>query len=176
MHWIPQSWSHLHILVSVFPSVGLVFVLGFYVTSVLARNEAMKRTCLVLFVVLGLFALPTYLSGDRSMAVFAANPQSPKDVMNIHFWWGLAGLAILVLTGVAAVYELWQSRQSGKMSDQALNLVLVLAIATLVVMSVVDDYGFEINHHELRLGSAAVRGVSTPQAWSFVHMVLNHFP
>ena len=176
MHLIPQSWSHLHILVSVFPSVGLIFVLGFYITAVRAENEAMKRICLVLFVVLGLLALPTYLSGDRSMAVFAANPEAPKDLMNIHFWWGLVGLGVLVLTGIAALYELWRSRQSGKMSDQALVPVLVLALATLVVMSVVDDYGFEINHHELHLGLGTARGASAPQAWSFVHMVLNHFP
>ena len=46
MHLIPQSWSHLHILVSVFPSVGLIFVLGFYITAILAENAAMKRICL----------------------------------------------------------------------------------------------------------------------------------
>ena len=34
MHLIRQSWSHLHILVSVFPSCGLMFVLGFYIAAV----------------------------------------------------------------------------------------------------------------------------------------------
>ncbi len=34
MHLIPESWSHLHILVSVFPSVGLVFALGLYVALI----------------------------------------------------------------------------------------------------------------------------------------------
>jgi hypothetical protein len=50
MHLIPQSWSHLHILVSVFPSVGLIFVLGFYITAMATKNEVIKRSCLVLFV------------------------------------------------------------------------------------------------------------------------------
>ena len=49
MHVIPQSWSHLHILVSVFPSVGLVFVLGFYIAAFATNSEAMKRICLLLF-------------------------------------------------------------------------------------------------------------------------------
>jgi uncharacterized membrane protein len=176
MHWIPQSWSHLHILVSVFPSVGLIFVLGFYITAFLNNNEVMKRTCLVLLVVLGLLAIPTYLSGDGSWAVFSEKSEIPKNVMNIHYWWGLAALAILVLTAAAALFELWQSRTAGKLSDQTLNLILGLAIGTLVLMIVADDYGFEINHHELRSTAALLPGVSTPQAWSFVHMVLNHFP
>ena len=69
MHLIPQSWSHLHILVSVFPSCGLMFVLGFYVAGFVTNNDGMKRTCLALFGVLALLAIPTYLSGAGSMAV-----------------------------------------------------------------------------------------------------------
>src|SRR5262249_15611785 len=64
MHLIPQSSSHFHLLVSIFPSIGLVFVLGFYATAFAADNEAMKRSCLVLFAILGLLAIPTYVSGD----------------------------------------------------------------------------------------------------------------
>ena len=54
MHLIPESWAHLHILVSVFPSVGLIFALGFYVTGFITNNEGMKRSSLVAFGVLGL--------------------------------------------------------------------------------------------------------------------------
>ena len=64
MHVIPQSWSHLHILVSVFPSVGLLFVLGFYIAALITANEVMKRICLVLIAILALLAIPTYFSGD----------------------------------------------------------------------------------------------------------------
>ena len=48
MHVIPESWPHLHILVTVFPSVGLLFALGFYVVAIVTDNEAMKRTGLLL--------------------------------------------------------------------------------------------------------------------------------
>ena len=61
MHLIPQSWAHLHILVSVFPSFGLVIVLGFYLSGFLADNEGIKRTCLVLFAMLALLSIPPSL-------------------------------------------------------------------------------------------------------------------
>ena len=67
MHIIPQSWSHLHILVSVFPSFGLLFVLGFYLSGLYADNKGLIRTCLVFFIGLALLALPTYLSGIRAV-------------------------------------------------------------------------------------------------------------
>src|SRR2546425_609627 len=173
MHLIPQSWSPWHILVSVFPSVGLVFVLGFYVTALVTNNEAMKRGCLVLFAILGILAIPTYFSGDRSMAALFGDPKISQDLMNSHFAWGLAALAALVVTGAAALIELWRFRRVGRLSDAALRLLLALAIVTLGLMVVTGELGWEINHHELRLDPATQR---TPQAWSHVHVILNHLP
>ena len=75
MHLIPQSWAHWHILLSVFPSVGLIFALGFYLTGLIAANDLMERTCLVIFAVLCVLGVPTYLSGDRIMAALSNDPR-----------------------------------------------------------------------------------------------------
>jgi uncharacterized membrane protein len=173
VHLIPQSWSHWHILVSVFPSVGLIFLLGLYVTGLLAPSEALKRSCLVGFVVLGLLAIPTYLSGDQSMEALSANPKISQDLMSSHQSWGVVALVVLALAGLAALVALWRFRRKESISDNALHLVLGLAIVALGLMVIVGELGWEINHHELRLDPAAQR---TPQAWSHVHIVVNHFP
>jgi uncharacterized membrane protein len=185
MHLIPASWSHLHILVSVFPSVGLVFVLGFYVASLVTNNELAKRSCLTAFGILGILAIPVYFSGDGSMAVLSHDPKISADRMDNHLGWAYAALTLLVLTGAAAWYELWRFRRVGHLSENALHLVLGLSIATLALMVVVGELGWEISHHELQLALRASPGVSasdipegvgTPQSWSHVHMILNHFP
>src|SRR5262249_41193543 len=170
---IPQSWPHLHILVSIFPSVGLIFALGFYVAALATNNDVMKRSCLVLFVLLGLLAVPTYVSGDHSMELLSRDPKVSQDLMDYHFGWGLAALAVLVATGVVALIELVRHRRAGQLSNDALHLILGLALVTLVLMIVVGELGWQINHHELGLARQP-RG--TPQAWSHVHMILNHFP
>src|ERR1700730_12338477 len=173
MHLIPQSWSHLHILVSVFPSVGLIFVLGFYVTALVTNNEAMQRSCLVRFGILGMLAVPTYFSGDRSMTALSQDPKISQDLMNSHFGWGLASLAVLMITGVAALIELWRFRRVGRLSNDALHLILGLAIITLGLMVVVGELGWEVRPPELQLAPSTQK---TPQAWSHVHIILNHFP
>src|SRR5499427_1590132 len=169
MHLIPQSWSHLHILVSVFPSVGLVFVLGFYITGVTTKNEVIKRSCLVLFGILALLAIPTFFSGLRPMEVFSQDPKVSQSVMNAHYYWGLGALAILLITGGYAVVELLRV---GKPSDQALKVMLGLAGLTLILTIVVDELGWEISHHELeRVVPADQAATARPQAWSHVHMI-----
>jgi len=163
MHLIPQSSSHFHLLVSIFPSIGLIFVLGFYATAFAADNEPMKRSCLVLFAILGLLAIPTYVSGDRSMAVLSQDAKISQDLMTTHFGWGITSLALLVLTGATALIELWRSRHAERLSNDALHLVLGLAIVSLALMAIAGEIGWEINHYELRLDPATQR---TLQAWS----------
>jgi uncharacterized membrane protein len=177
MHVIPQSWSHLHILVSVFPSVGLMFVLGFYVIAFVIDNEAMKRICLALFGILAILAIPTYISGDHSMETLSQNPKISQNLMSTHFGWGVAALAVLVMAGLVAWIELWRSWRVGHLSNNALHLVLGLALVTLALMVLGGETGWQISHHELRLDAAAQRAdMATPQWWSHIHMILNHFP
>jgi uncharacterized membrane protein len=175
MHVIPQSWSHLHILVSVFPSFGLLFVLGFYVAGFRADNDGIRRTCLVLFGMLALLSVPTYLSGDGSMAVLAKNPRFSKEMMNTHYGWGMAALLVLVMTGIVALVELWRSYRARRASKDPFHLVSGLAIIALGLTAVVSELGLEINHRELQ-STTVIPDVSTSPIWPHVHLFLNHVP
>jgi uncharacterized membrane protein len=174
MHLIPQSWSHLHILISVFPSVGLLFVLGFYIAGLATKNDVIRRSGLAVFGILAVLAIPTYFSGVQSMELLAQDPKVSTGVMNAHYYWGLGALAVLVVAGVYALVEMWRA---GRPSDQALSVMLGLVGLTLILMTVTDELGWEINHHELqRVVTGAQAVTATPQAWSHVHLILNHVP
>ena len=182
LHLIPDSASHWHILVSVFPSVGLIFLIGFYVTAIIADNEGMKRTCLVVFAILGLLAIPTYMSGDGSYDVLSENTaisQDQMDKMDSHYGWGVTALGLIVLTGLAALIALlWRwFRSAPRVSDNSVHLVLGLGIITFAMMIVAGEGGWEINHRELLVSvPPELSNVATPQTWSHVHMILNHIP
>ena len=185
MHLIPASASHFHILVSVFPSVGLLFVLCVYLGAIATNNELMKRACLALFGALAVLALPTYLSGIQSMEALAQNPRVSQELMSSHLGWGYVALAALVATGVTAWVELWRFRSLRRLSNNVVNIVLGLALVTLVLMIVVGESGWRIAHHELAAPAAAAedqgigalgQGGASSQTWSHIHIILNHFP
>src|ERR1700704_5242726 len=109
MHVIPQSWSHLHILISVVPTIGFVIVLGIYIAGFRTGNDFARRTCLVFFGLLGLLSIPIYVSGSGSAAALSGNARFSKDLINTHYIWGVAALAVLMITGLVAAFELWRS-------------------------------------------------------------------
>src|SRR5215475_11905351 len=125
MHLIPQSWAHLHILVSVFPSFGLVILLGFYLAGFVTGNEGIRRTCLILFAMLALLAIPTYFSGQGSVSAVSGNHKVRKCLIVFHYWWGVAALVVLVLTGVSAFFDLLRSCGAGQTSDAKRSFFVV---------------------------------------------------
>jgi uncharacterized membrane protein len=173
MHLIPASWSHFHLLVSVFPSVGLIFAIGLFVTAMVTRNAAMQRIGLFVFGGLGVLGIPTYMSGAGAMTALASRPAIPPEAADVHFFWSWAALAMLAITGIAALLVLWRSWGKPAPSDNMLHLVLGLALFTLLQMVIVGELGWEIAHQELRL---PFHYGSTSQAWSHIHIILNHFP
>src|SRR5579864_7007026 len=151
MHLIPHSWSHLHILISVFPTVGFLFVIGVYIAGIRTGNDFVRRTCLALFALLALLSIPIYISGTGSSAALSENPRFSKEAIATHYVWGVAALAVLVISGVLAGIELWRSWRARRVSGDPFHLLLGLAIITLGLTIVADELGLRINHHELQL-------------------------
>ena len=174
MHLIPASSSHFHLLVSVFPSVGLIFALCFYVTSIATKNVNMQKVCLFVFGGLAVLGIPTYLSGAQSMSDLMPRPKFAVDQANTHFFWSFAALFFLAVTGIVAwlvLYRAWKANKA--VSNNMLHLVLGLGLFTLLNMVIVGELGWEIAHQELNI--PFVYG-NTSQNWSHIHIILNHFP
>lgn len=165
--------SHFHLLVTVFPSVGLIFALGFYVAALATDNEFFTRTCLFLFGCLGVLVLPLYTSGKGALPQLADRPFISKYQVHEHYLWSLTAIAALALPGLIAWIALWRARRERKVPGAALITVLCLEIITLTLTGTAAWTGWDINHREF--GFPTPDG-GTPTAWAHAHVILNHFP
>jgi uncharacterized membrane protein len=172
MYLLPQTSSHVHMLVGVFPTFGLLLVLGFYIGGLHTKNEGMKRVSLLLIAAIGILSVPTYLSGEAALTALSGSPRIAKDTMASHTWWGMAALIGLMVTGLAALVELVRSRHASAGSHY---LTLGIAVAGLALTAVAGEIGFEASHRELQT-IVVIPDVSTPAIWPHVHMILNHVP
>jgi uncharacterized membrane protein len=150
-----QAWSHVHMILNHFPTVGFVIALTCYITALVANHDVMKRTGLVIFVICAILGVPTFVTGNASMWALT-DPPVPgisQAVINAHrdmAVWTLFGLGF---TGVAAWIELWRFRHLGRFSNLSLYLVLAFAIVTLGIMAETGHRGGQINHPEIRVAT-----------------------
>jgi uncharacterized membrane protein len=154
----PQAWSHVHMILNHFPTVGLAFALGFYVIGLVSNDVVTQRTSLVVFVLCAVLGVPTYVTGAASMWALTAPGVAgiSKPMIDAHRDMALLTLFGLAFTGVAAWIELWRFRHLGRFSRPSLYLILCFAIITLAVMAETGHRGGQINHPEIRIASDAL--------------------
>jgi uncharacterized membrane protein len=172
----PQMWSHAHMILNHFPTVGFVFGLAFFLTALALDNTVMKRTSLVVFVTCTLLIVPTYVTGNASMWALT-DPPFPgvsKAVINAHRDMALVTLFAIGITGVTAWIELWRFRHLGRFSNRSLYLVLIFAIITLGIMAETGHRGGQINHPEIHVAGDVLP--TDPRAgWSAnIELMINH--
>jgi uncharacterized membrane protein len=170
----PQAWSHIHIILNHFPTVGFVLALVFYVAGLLMKNTVMTRASLAVFVICAILGVPTYVTGAASMWALTGIPGISRAVINAHRDMALLSLFGPAFTGVAAWIELWRFRHLGRFSSRSLYLVLAFAIITLGVMAETGHRGGQINHPEIRVATEILP--TDPKAgWSpAIESLINH--
>jgi uncharacterized membrane protein len=173
MHLIPTNAAHIHLLVSVFPSVGLMFALGLFVAAMKTNNALMQRLGFFAIGGLGVLGIPTYLSGDIVQKGLAGRPHVSPDAAAYHLGWAYVALASMAFTGLMAFWFLYRSWKLAGPTKNQQHLVLGFGLFTLLTMAIVGEIGWEIAHWELFLPRPED---GTSQVWSHIHIILNHLP
>jgi uncharacterized membrane protein len=142
--------AHLHLLLNHFPTVGLAIALGLLLASLLKKSADLQQASFVAFFLLGLVAIPAYLTGGAAQIVLQNQPGVSEQVMAAHQDAALLALILLEITGFVAWIALWRFRRWHQTG------VLVLAIVTFGLMASAANIGGHIRHPEiLAAGTAA---------------------
>jgi len=185
MDLIPTSGQHLHIMLTHFPTVGTVITLGVFIASYCLKSEDLKRTSLVLFLLLGIIAIPTYLSGAATMWAIQGNDGISREIITTHMDLGLMSFTFLGITGCLAWLALWQERRFGVTPRWNLIAVLVTSLISMLYMSRTGNIGGHINRPELGIVenltapgeglTAGVENLITSVIWAWPAMEAAHF-
>jgi uncharacterized membrane protein len=163
-----QVWSHIHIILNHFPTVGFVFGLFFFIWGLVIKNEVMERSALVVFVACAVLGASTYVTGASAMWALTS-PPIPAPLgpisqarINAHRDFALLTLFGLAFTGVTSWMELFRYRYQKRFSRITLYVILALAVVTLLIMAETGHRGGLINHPEIRTtGDAMTRDAAS---------------
>lgn len=147
-----MNQAHLHLLLNHVPPLGTLFALVLLVIAGLRRSDEMFRGALILLVVVGLAAIPTYLTGEPAEDQVMGMPGVVMDAIHRHEDSAKASLAAAVVLGIIAAAGLHRY-PAGTVSRAFAILVLVLTLIAAGLLGRTAHLGGGIHHPEI--GAAA---------------------
>src|SRR5712691_5251134 len=144
-----MDFPHLHLLLNHFPIIGTMIGAGLFLISFLVRAEDVRRSSLIVFVVMALLTIPAFMTGVGAQEKMVADTTVSNALIQRHE--GAAELAVwfMEITGALAVVALWQTRRPAP-SRSITAAILVFSFVTVALMARTGNTGGEIRHLEVR--------------------------
>jgi uncharacterized membrane protein len=144
-----MNMAHAHLLINHFPVVGSVLGLGALAVGTLLRRESWRSAALVLFAVVALTAVPSFLTGEPAEEVLLHRGGLLEESVERHEEAAEAGLAAAVALGILSVGALawWNRKKTFPVGLAA--AVWAAALTAAVLLGRAANYGGHIQHPEL---------------------------
>jgi len=150
--------AHLHMVVNHFPIIGTIFGLGILVTGMFMKNNAVKNTAYVLFVVAAIFAAFSMGTGEGAEELVEDMPSVGKQIIHEHEEIAEKFAVVLYATGFFGLLSLFASYKKYRFATVFSYITLALALVAGVLTKIVGTTGGEIRHTEIRANSIPTAG------------------
>ncbi len=148
--------AHLHLLVNHFPIIGTLFGLGILISGMLLKNNSVKNTAYILFIVAAVFSAFSMGTGEGAEELVEDLPSIGKQIIHEHEEIAEKFAIIMYATGLFGLLSLYTSIKNHKLAKTISYVTLALAIFAAVFAKSVGTTGGEIRHTEIRVNSGAV--------------------
>ncbi|UQD57036.1 DUF2231 domain-containing protein [Flavobacterium sp. K5-23] len=142
--------AHLHLLVNHFPIITTVLAIGILITGLLLKNDAVKNTAYILFIVAAIFGYFSMETGEGAEKLVEDMPNIGRDIIHEHEELAEKFVLILYATAIFSALSLITSIKKQKSSLIFSILTLVLSLLTGFLSINVGTSGGEIRHTEIR--------------------------
>ena len=186
MDLIPGSAPHWHLVLNHLPSVGTLVAVCLLAGAHSVGSRDLTRASLLLFVVLALVTIPTFVTGAAAGWAIQGTPGISEAAVSAHQDAALLALAALLVTGWLAWFTLWRDRRRPVLDGWSPLAVFCSGTLALGLMLRTARLGGDINHPEIRVGvlsaegegkglSAALLDAVVNNAWAWPAMETVHF-
>jgi len=141
-----MNLAHIHLLLNHFPVVGVFFAFITFLTALAKRNEEVKKTAYILFILVGIFSIPTYFTGEGAEEVIEHLPGISEHLIEEHEEFALiAFLITLSVSGIALAGIFMPQFKNG-----VTLAILIFGLVNCGVLAYTAKLGGVIHHPEIR--------------------------
>jgi uncharacterized membrane protein len=146
--------AHLHMIVNHFPIIGTFFGIGILITGIFLKNNSIKNTAYVLFIVAAIFGAFSMGTGEGAEEMVEDFPNIGKAIIHEHEELAEKFALVLYVTGVFALISLIATVKKFRLAKIFSFITLVLALISGIMSINVGTSGGEIRHTEIRENNA----------------------
>lgn len=150
--------AHLHMIVNHFPIIGTIFGLGILITGLLLKNNSVKNTAYVLFIVAAIFAAFSMGTGDGAEDIAEKLPGVTKEIIKTHEELADKFAILLYVLGVVSLVGIVLNIKNHAKAKLLSWLAIVIAIGAVFLATKVGTSGGEVRHTEIRTDATQAAG------------------
>jgi uncharacterized membrane protein len=146
--------AHLHMLVNHFPIIGTLLGLGILITGLLLKNNSVKNTAYVLFIIAVIFGAFSMATGDGAEELVEDMPNIGHQIIHEHEEMAEKFILVMYATGIFSILSIFTSVKKHKWARIFAFITLLLALTASILAKNVGTSGGEIRHTEIRTNQA----------------------
>lgn len=169
---ITSRLAHVHLLLNHLPTIGFAVGLVLLLVGLFGRNHELKRAALVIFFLVAVIAIPTYVTGNAALDKLCprinGHYKCPEGLslamIQSHEDWALLAFAFMEVAGFFAWLGLWQLRGTPRVPQWNMVAILLLSLVTFGLMGEAADKGGAIHHPEIQTAQDLAVAKAPPES------------
>ncbi len=142
--------AHLHLVVNHFPIIGTILGLGILIAGIILKNNSVKNTAYVLFIIAAIFAFISMSTGEGAEEMVEDMPSIGKQIIHEHEEIAEKLALVLYLLGLVSIVGLYFNIKNMAKATLVSYVVLTVAIVGVFLGQRTGTTGGEIRHTEIR--------------------------
>jgi uncharacterized membrane protein len=137
-------------IVNHFPIIGTIFGLGILISGMILKNNSVKNTAYVLFIVAAIFAAFSMGTGEGAEELVEDMPTVGKQIIHEHEEMAEKLAVVLYVLGIISLGGLILSYLKNAKTRMLSYVALVVAVVGVFFAQQTGTTGGEIRHTEIR--------------------------
>jgi len=151
--------AHLHMVVNHFPIIGTILGLGILIAGIILKNNTVKSTAYVLFVIAAIFAAFSMGTGEGAEELVEEMPSVGKQIIHEHEEMAEKLAIVLYALGVISLAGLFLNYKKNAKAQLLSYVALIIAIVGVFFAQQTGTTGGEIRHTEIRANVVPAGGI-----------------
>lgn len=148
--------AHLHLVVNHFPIIGTLFGLAILLAGLVLKNNSVKNTAYVLFIVSAAFAYASMYTGEGAEEIVEDFPGIGKAIIHEHEEMAEKLAIVLYSLSIVSLFGLYSNNKNRPKAKLVSYIATGIAMIATFFALQTGSTGGEVRHTEIRSEGATL--------------------